>query len=181
MKRRTQRDFFENDRELAPSRLAHGGDLAKGKRKLIRPLDPRKPLLITMRASRAVGRYSMIAKKLEVGDVVDKVARKNGVTIHKCANNGNHLHMLVSFKRRDQFQRFLRIVTGWIARLVTGARKGKPFGKFWDELAHSRVVIGRKAFQYAEEYVIANQIESVEGSKGREWFLRKQRLRRARS
>ncbi len=65
---------------------------------------------------------------------------------------------------------FLRSFSGEVARAVTGARKGKPFGKFWDALAHSRVITGRKSFEIIDRYIFANQLEENHGYKGREFF-----------
>lgn len=167
MPKRRQRDFFENDRELHPARLAHGGELAVRKRKIIRPLDPRRPVHITMRSSKARGRYNFRNHQLAVKRIIERAATHANVKIHEFANVGNHLHLLISFKKRESAQRFMREVAGLIARAVTGARKGKPFGKFWDLLAHSRVVTGLRDLKYVLDYVFKNQIEGSFGVSAR--------------
>lgn len=167
MSRRRQRDFFENDRELSPSRLAHGGQLATKKRKIIRPLDPRRPVHITMRSSRARGRFNFRNHQVAITKIVERASQRSRIKLHRFANVGNHLHFLVSFKRREQCQRFMREVAGVTARVVTGARKGKPFGKFWDELAHSRVVTGLRDLKNVLNYVFFNSMEGQFGSEAR--------------
>lgn len=95
-------------------------------------------------------------KKLEA-----RVARRWGVRVYRSANSGNHLHLLVRAPTRDQFQGFLREFSGLAARLVTGAKKGNPFGKrFWDALAYSRIVEWGRAYFEAKYYVIQNELEA---------------------
>lgn len=113
----------------------------------------------------------MRGKQVEVRRIIEASAARGNVKVHKFANVGNHLHLLISAKSRARFQRFLREVAGLVARVVTGARKGKPFGKFWDLLAHSRVVIGYKAFRNALDYVFINQMEGQFGAAARKDFV----------
>ncbi len=47
-----------------------------------------------------------------------------------------------------------------IARIVTGAKKGSAFGRFWDALAYSRVVEWGRAYFIAKYYVIQNEMEA---------------------
>jgi len=108
MSKRRQRDFFESDIALRPGRLAHGGELAVKRRKIIRPLDPRRPVHITMRSTRAKGRYNFRNHQLTVKKIIETAARRSRVKLHKFANVGNHLHILVSFKSRESCQRFMR-------------------------------------------------------------------------
>lgn len=168
MTRRRQRDFFESDRELHPGRLSHGGEFAIRKRKIIRPLDPRRPVHVTMRSSKARGRYNFRSHQVAVARIVEKAALRSRIKIHRYANVGNHLHLLFSFKTRESAQRFMREVAGLIARAVTGARKGKAFGKFWDQLAHSRVVTGLRDLRNVQNYVLINTMEGQFGKKARE-------------
>ncbi len=167
MAKKKQCDFFETDRVLHPSRLAHGGELAIKKRKIIRPIDPRRPLHITMRSTKAKGRLNFRNHQVSIKRIVETAARRANIKLHMVANVGNHLHLLISFKKRESCQRFMREIAGIIARKVTGARKGKPFGKFWDLLAHSRVVTGFRGFKTALDYVFLNQVEGQFGSKAR--------------
>lgn len=54
---------------------------------------------------------------------------------------GNHLHLKVRFKDPKRFHNFLRTFTGLLARKLTQAHRGTKFGKFWDGLAYTRVVL----------------------------------------
>ena len=55
-------------------------------------------------------------------------------------------------------------MTGLIARHITGARKGNPFGRrFWDYTAFTRVIVGYRAYWTARNYIEKNKIESELG------------------
>ncbi len=117
-----------------------------------------------MRSSKAKGRLSFRSKQIEIRKIIETAAARGNVKVHQFANVGNHLHLLISFKKRESCQRFLREVAGLVARVVTGARKGKPFGKFWDLLAHSRVVTGLRDLRNVVDYVFINQMEGQFGA-----------------
>lgn len=120
-----------------------------------------------MRSSKAKGRYSLKGKQVEIRKIIETAAARRKLKVHKFANVGNHLHLLISFKTRESCQRFLKEVAGLVARVVTGARKGKPFGKFWDLLAHSRVVTGLRDLRNVIDYVFINQMEGQFGAGAR--------------
>ena len=91
---------------------------------------------------------------------VHTVAKKFQVQVLQYANSGNHLHLLIQAKTRKGFQNYLRTIAGLIARLVTGAIKGKAKGKFWDKLAYSRVVAWGRDAKNTTQYVFQNTLES---------------------
>ena len=165
-----QFDLFLKDREYGPHRASYGGHLSKGRRKIARPLDRRKPLHLVLKSSHAKGSLSFLSAKNKLN--VEKIFRTRsaqfGVTVQGFENMGNHIHALVKFKRKDDFQNFLRTVSALIARAVTGARKGKPFGKrFWDALAFTRVVNGLKDLRGLAKYFVKNEVEREIGAYGR--------------
>jgi hypothetical protein len=59
---------------------------------------------------------------------------------------------LLRAQSRENFQAFLRAFAGLVARQVTGARKGKPSGRFWDALTYSRVL------NWGEEFDLVNSL-----------------------
>ena len=168
-----QAHFFQT-LELQKLSLSHGGDLAKGKRKTKRPLDTKKPLHLVMRSSKATGALSLLKNKSIVDKIIQKQARKFGVRIAAFANVGNHCHLLLRFSNRKAFQAFLVSVTALIARAITQACKGKPFGKFWDALAFSRVLTSKRELTVCHKYIAANVIEAQFGTKARQEFLSRQ-------
>ena len=161
MPRAARQPYFSS--EFKP-RYLHGGGINAGKRKTSRPIDPKKPMHITMRALQARGNLNLLrpANKRVVDRIVAEMAKRFHIEIIRWANVGNHIHLLVRARTRKGFQNFLRVTAGQIGQLVTGAKKGKPFGKrFWDVLAFSRVVIGWRGFKIAENYVFENEMEAL--------------------
>src|SRR5262245_53341334 len=119
-----------------PSRLEHGGDVLKGKRKEMRPFSPKASIHIVLRSSRARGPWSMLHRRnrSRVERTIYGFASANHVRVYRFANVGNHLHLLVRTPSPEGLQRFLKTVGGIIPRLITRARKGSRVGKFWDGL-----------------------------------------------
>jgi REP element-mobilizing transposase RayT len=127
----------------------------------MRPMDPRRPLHLVLRSSRARGSWSLSVHERKVRELTHRLARKFGVKIYRFANSGNHLHLLVKAPTREASQNYLRSLAGMLARAVTGARKGRPVGKFWDHLAFSRVVAWGRDFLRTRQYVITNELEAA--------------------
>jgi hypothetical protein len=167
MPRAPQLDFFTklSDRGLKDHarRLIHGSDTRKGKRKLARPIDPKRPMHLVLRSERAKGPWSMlrVANERAIERIIWRAAAENRVRIYRYANSGNHLHLLVRAKTRRGFQDFARTIGALVARAVTGAKKGNPSGKFWDGLLYSRIVEWGKAYFEAKYYVIRNELEGL--------------------
>lgn len=140
----------------------HGGDIRKGRRKLARPVDPRRPLHVVMRSARARGELSMLAprNKRRVERSLAEIARKRGIRVYRVANVGNHLHLLLKTPDRRALSAFLRELAGRIAMLITGAAKGRA-QKFWYGLAYSRIVSWGRDFKGVHLYLIQNLFEAT--------------------
>jgi len=87
------------------------------------------------------------------------LAQRFAIRVYDFANVGSHLHLLVRARRREAFQAFLRSFTGIVARRVTGARRGRPSGRFFSGLAWSRVVGWGRDYLGVRHYVFRNAIE----------------------
>ncbi len=142
--------------------LDHGGDIGQGRRKERRPFDPKRPLHVVLRSTRARGEWSLLRPRNveRVEQELARAAKKYEVKLYRSVNVGNHLHLLVQARKRQDFQSFLRVVSGRIAMLVTGARKGVAIGRFWDRLAYSRVVGWGREFDVLRKYLVKNLFES---------------------
>ena len=143
------------------NRLEHGGSVREGKRKLFRPFDAAKAIHLVLRSSKAKGEWSLLKKRNEnkISQIVFNFAVKNQITIHKYANSGNHLHILLKARSQKGFRKFLRTVTGLIARHVMGAKRGNSKGRFWDGLAYTKLVSWGKHFKNTINYVWRNVLE----------------------
>jgi len=91
-----------------------------------------------------------------------ELSQRHGVKVFEYANGGDQIHLLLRAKSRVGFQAFLRAFAGLTARLVTGAKKGKPSGKFWDALTYSRVLAWGKEFDMVRELVSSGDMGALE-------------------
>jgi REP element-mobilizing transposase RayT len=155
-----------NSKTLSTS---HGGDIAPGKRKIARPIDPKQALHVVLRSSAANGEQSMLRPKncQPIHDFAHDLAERWGVRIYRFANVGNHIHLLIKVPSRAVWRRFIRELAGGIAVIVTGARKGAGLKKnesgrgFWDELVFTRIVKFGRDFFGVKDYLAKNLFEAA--------------------
>jgi REP element-mobilizing transposase RayT len=130
-----------------------------------RPMDSKKALHVTLKSSRAIGEKSFKNKIFErkIYELVASKAQDCSIKIYGYANGGNHLHILMRAKRREDYQRFIRTITGLIARFVGGAERGKKLkNKFWDNRPFSRVVsFAKSEFYIVRRYLTRNVLEAI--------------------
>jgi REP element-mobilizing transposase RayT len=161
--RRRQLALFGKGLPDDPPSFEHGGDVRQGKRKIARPLATKTPLHIVLRSSRAVRAWSMLRPAIapRIGHTARTLARRCDVRVYRYANVGNHIHVLAQARSRPAFQSFLRAFAGVTARIVTGARRGRPVGRFWDRLAYTRIVSWGREFVSVRAYVQKNEDEAL--------------------
>ncbi|RYZ76800.1 MAG: hypothetical protein EOP06_30935, partial [Proteobacteria bacterium] len=150
-----QRDLFEGRLEHGPNRFKHGGDLNRGKRKIARPFKSNTPIHIVLKSSLATGENSMLSphNRIAIDRIIEKQARKQQAKIHAQQNVGNHCHLMASFRTRAQFKKFLKAVSGLIARHVLRTKKGRPAqARFWDQIPFTRIVRGFRDFKSMIHY-----------------------------
>ena len=157
------------------STSAHGGELARGKRKTARPIDTKQALHLVLRSSKARGSLSMLHPDHcnAIQNLVSELCERWGIRLYRFANVGNHLHLLVRAHSRRAWRGFLRELTGGVAMLVTGARKGRALARspngdgpdqvrgFWDHLAFTRIVKFGRDFRGVGLYLIGNIFEAM--------------------
>lgn len=145
--------------------LIHGGKPSRGRRKSARPFSPKLPLHLVLRSTRAKGEWSFRhgRNQARVDGLVRRAATEAGIQIHKYANVGNHLHLLIETKDKASYRKFVRILSGAIAMAVTKARKSSPLRglttRFWDAIPFSRVVTRGRDFETTSAYIVKNLFE----------------------
>ena len=129
---------------------------------------------LVLKSEKAVGKYSFLGakNKILVETILKQKARKFGVSIADLANVGNHIHLKIKITTRNEFQKFLKSVTALIARKVTGAKKGQPFGKFWQGLAFTRVLKSYTEELNLKGYFMGNRTKAELGPVARERLLK---------
>ena len=108
---------------------------------------------------------------------VHNTAKKYGIKLQEYANVGHHLHLLINFKKRQQWTAFIRELTGSLAREIADD-KGKNGWRFWSQKPFTRIVRGGpKAYLVVKDYIVLNQLEG-EGVIGR-WAHRQAKINSA--
>ena len=164
----------------AKDRFAFGGAKLKGSHaKKKRPFSRKLPVHVVMRSSQAKGSRSLMNFGRQVEAVLFEEAAKHSIKLHAAANAGNHIHLLVQAHSRDHLSDFLRAISGRIAMIVTGARKGsslvaqrnktsattlnstgaKTRSRFWDQRPFTRLVSMGKDFMGVLRYIALNSTE----------------------
>jgi putative transposase len=146
-----------------------GGSLLKRRcNRTARPLSTKQSLHLILKSSVAKGAFSLRSQqnRSKVDSIIQREAKRNGVTLLKYSNNFNHLHLHVKIVSRATYKRFIKSISGAIAMAVTGACKTRPLPqligrkRFWDARPYSRVVRGWRGFKTANDYVVLNQLEA---------------------
>ncbi len=155
-------------------RTQHGGAQTKGHRKLERPLSTKRWIHLNLKSDKAKGPLSFLLPRNRqiVREIIKEKAQKFGIQIADGANVGNHIHLKIKIQDRESFQKFLKAITCLIARKITGAKRGKKFGRFWQGLAFTRVLTSSLEELNLKGYIKANKIEANQGEAAREKFLK---------
>ncbi len=137
-----------------------GGDLLKNSNaKAKRPFSPRAAIHVVMRTR---GAFSLLkrGRRARIAQIVETLAKRQFVHVHRFANAGNHLHFLVECREKERFQNFLRAVSGAIALLVKLEEGQTRTESFWLQRPWTRLVAASgRAFVNVWRYVDLNEIE----------------------
>jgi REP element-mobilizing transposase RayT len=158
-------DYKTNKPVFPKLKLCHGGLSQRGKRKEKRTIIPNKWIHLCLKSSKAIGHLSFWHKdkRDKIQNLIKRKSRQHFVELKEAVNMGNHIHMKIRVKHPVYFRAFLRSITGMIARIMTGAKRGNKFGKFWDALAFTRVLTTNFEVRQLEGYFKANRIEREKG------------------
>jgi hypothetical protein len=146
-----------------------GGSLLKGNPKQKRPISTKHAMHLVLRSSLAIYNRSLLKHRSQVDRIIRNQAEKFGVRLYRYENVGNHIHLLVKTGHRFLLIRFLRSVSGLIARTVLKAERGtKRLGsneltalRFWDARPYSRVVEWGRAYKNMCDYMDKNKLQAI--------------------
>jgi REP element-mobilizing transposase RayT len=150
-----------------------GGEKLKKRRKTKRPLIPGKIHHVVFKSSKAKGPLSFYAHKIFISRLLKEKSQKFFVEIQDFVNMGNHLHLKVRFKDRHRFGQFLKSIAGTLARHITGAKKGQSFGRFWDGLVFTRILVSSFEELGLKGYFEGNHRQRELGYSEREQYLKR--------
>lgn len=148
--------------ELNATKHFGGMYLKNSNPKTKRTLSSKNSIHLVLRSSLAKGARSFLRHDREICGIVNAQAKKAGVKIYRQANAGNHLHLLILPHSRNAFNKFIRAVSGLIARLVLGVQRGSAKGiKFWDKRPFTQIVEWGKQYQTVCKYLLQNTLEAL--------------------
>ena len=164
-----QLDFFPTSKR----RKEHGGAHSVGRRRSRRPLSTKHSLHVTLRSELAVGARSLLKHR----DIIDRVLKINlsryRISLYRIAVCGNHVHLLLRGKDREQIQNFFRVFAGHVAQRIlqrlplapsespTDSGCAKNQRRFWKLLIYSRIVSWGREFKTVARYIHQNILESL--------------------
>ena len=115
-------------KELLTKKYSEGFGGTKGLKnshaKTDRPFSPRCGIHVVLKSRLARGELSMLKHEVKVRQIVNKQSRGFRIVVRRYQNVGNHLHMVIQTKRRDDFRNFLRSVSNLLARHLSGTERG---------------------------------------------------------
>lgn len=141
-----------------------GGSQLRGNAREQRPVAIKRPMHLVLKSSLAVRELSFLRQNRAsaIEALVFRLGRKSGVRVYRFANSGNHLHILLRASSRQAFHRYVRSLSGLIARMVLGAERGSAQGlKFWDARPFTRIVEWGRDFKNLGFYILQNTLEAT--------------------
>lgn len=180
-------------REKSKYRAQFGGSLmtTRAGRAKPRSVSTRETMHVVLRSTHARGEWSFRRPRNEsrVQRIVAGATHKYGVKLISLANVGNHLHMQLKFGSRQGYLRFIRVVTGAIAKHVMSAacaddsrtvvrKRGERGGRFhfWDRRPFTRIVVSLNAILNLRDYVAINRLEGAGFNRDFARYLIKRRI-----
>lgn len=126
-----------------------GGENMKGRRKCARPVDSRRPLFLTLKATSS---EYFLANKNEIEELLNAQSRRVGARIFSLAIQADHLHLAIQFGSPLLYRRWIRATTGLLARRLPGVR--------WRHRPHSEIVNWGRHLGAVLNYIDGNRQEA---------------------
>ena len=166
MRKHKQLQF--DHKTIKSEKSEHGGNI-KGSRKRKRPVGVRSTMHLVLKSSKAKGNWSFARQEVAIREIVKKFASKNHIQVLSAAYVGNHIHLHLRTRGRDQFRSFIRATSSAIMMKITGYSRWKPSPEgfnFWDTRPFSRIISSWKEFLNLKAYIEVNQWEGMGYRKG---------------
>jgi REP element-mobilizing transposase RayT len=125
--------------------LIYGGEA--GKRKKARPLYKKRPIHLILKS-----RYILVTHSDWIRERIEDYAKRFGIRVYKLAVCGDHLHFAIQIPGREYYKKFIRALTGIIARTM-----GKGI---WSLLPYTRIASWGRDFQNLLAYIQKNEDET---------------------
>ncbi len=120
-----------------------------GRRKIARPIDSRRPLFLTLKATSS---EHLLNHKATIEKILGAQSERVGARIYSFAIQADHLHLAVQFGGQLLYRRWIRATTGLLARQVPGVE--------WLHRPHSEVVNWGRHLDHVLKYIDFNRQEA---------------------
>lgn len=137
-----------------------GSLLGKGNPRGKRPLSTKKPIHVTMRSTKAVGRRSLLNRYASqiTQSTLAECAKRSGVRIYRYQNVGNHIHLVIRLHHRSSWSRFIRCFTS-LLKLRLEKLWREPITRLFDLRPFTRVGSWGREFRTLSDYVLKNYMD----------------------
>ena len=172
MARRSAQLDLLNERNY---KIRFGGSLLKNSHpKVKRDLLPHLPIHLVLRSTKATGHWNLLRYNKRIHSIVLKMAHRYHIKLRKLANSGNHLHIIIELRSKDSFAPFIKAISSWIVREVTGAWRGNPLlrefsaskeSAFWTGRPFTRIGTYGSDSKRQIHYLNLNKVEAKTGLK----------------
>ncbi len=127
--------------------LQFGGSFDQRHR--LRTLCSRKPIHLTLKSQK---KFSLFKNREGIRRIIFKHAKKFGIKIYSWSIQKDHIHLAIQILSRETYRKWIRTVTGLIARLLgKGIWKFRPF---------TRVLSGfGRELRNLNNYIFRNEME----------------------
>ena len=178
-----QTSMLEEGKKPARIRL-FGGSRLKGHPKTARPLNTKESIHLVLKSARAFGSQSMLhghnAKKIH--ELIYNQAECCGIKVYHFVNVGNHLHLVIKLHDIKLFRKFIRAITGLIARQVLKKERGlakntsrneslpnesvsKIDNRFWVARPFTRLIAWGRDYNHVSWYMKKNMSQATSALK----------------
>jgi REP element-mobilizing transposase RayT len=131
---------------FAKESTEHGGTLNKGKRKNTRPFCARRPIHLVLKAEESI----FDDRSIIIGTAV-KLSHRFGIRIYDLAPGIDHLHLVMKAPSREAYNKFIRALTGVIARTL-----GK---NLWAQVPYTKFASWGRQYRNLQNYMQQNREE----------------------
>lgn len=120
-----------------------GGLEIKGNPRTARPISFSKPVHLVLKSKFARGNKSFLRRPFvsRIESSARRLAKLTNMRLLRFINAGDHLQLIVLVRSRKAFNKFVRAFTGYVARVMLNAERGRAQEKkFWIARPFTRIL-----------------------------------------
>jgi REP element-mobilizing transposase RayT len=131
---------------FAKETAEHGGNLNKGKRKSTRPFSSKRPIHLILKAE-----GNIFDDRSIIISTAASLSNRFGLRIYDLAPGHDHLHLVMKAPSREAYNKFIRALTGVIARTL-----GK---NMWAQAPYTKIATWGRQYRNLQNYMEQNREE----------------------